>query len=402
MQLADALKLAIAHQNAGRAEAAADVYRQILAQDPRNPPANTLLARILLRQGRLADGEAHAATAAKAAPDYAQAWSTRGELLEAMRRNDSAAASYRRALALQPNLVPPLVGLGNLQQLAGDDRAAVASYGRALAVQPGHVPAANNLAQALLKAGEPAAALAATQRTLVREPNNIRAIAYRTTALEELGRTEEVDRLIGFGTATRPIRFPVPDGYADHAEFNAALCREVHAHPNLKADWDPLRRAIRGGAIVTQFLEHKSPAIAAFERMLVAGLNAYIAGLPEDPVHPHFRRRPRGYQLDVWANILGDEGHQSAHIHNLGWLSGTYYAAVPTTVRPDDPARAGWLEFNRPGYGIPHRGTRPLDAVCPEIGMAMVFPSYVWHSTIPFRGGGERISIAFDLHIQDR
>ena len=30
--------------------------------------------------------------------------------------------------------------------------------------------------------------------------------------------------------------------------------------------------------------------------------------------------------------------------------------------------------------------------------MLVLFPSYVWHRTIPFDGGGERISVAFDLH----
>ena len=79
-------------------------------------------------------------------------------------------------------------------------------------------------------------------------------------------------------------------------------------------------------------------------------------------------------------------------------MSGVYYVAVPEPEPGDDP-RAGWIEFNRPGYGIPPlSGSAGIETICPEPGMAILFPSYVWHGTIPFSGGGERISIAFDLH----
>ncbi|UUX51372.1 putative 2OG-Fe(II) oxygenase [Nisaea acidiphila] len=399
MQLSEALSLAIQHQNAGRTAAAAEIYDRILEVAPENPPAATLRARIHLKEGRLDEADRLTETATRAAPDFMQAWNARGDVLDARKEPEAANAAWRRSLVTGPENTGPFVGLGNQFQLDKEYGAAEQAYRRALAGQPGNVPAANNLAQALLIEGDAERALAATDRVLARDPNHVRATAYRSVALEELGRYDEVDRLIAHGSATRPIRFPVPGGYRDHVGFNAALSEEIRNHPNISGNLDPLRRAIRGGAFVPQLFDQKGPAIAAFEQMLAAGLNDYIAGLSRDPSHPFFARIPDGYAVNIWANILGDEGHQSAHIHNAGWLSGTYYAAVPETVRPDDPERAGWLEFNRPGYGIPYRGTRKLEAICPELGMAVVFPSYVWHSTIPFRGGGERISIAFDLHI---
>ena len=399
MQLSEALSLAISHQNAGRDQAAAEIYDRILAVDPGNPPAATLRARIHLKRGELEEADRLTEAAVRRAPDYMQAWNARGDLLDARKEPAAAVEAWRRALITGPGNTGPLVGIGNQLQLERKAAAAARAYARALTGQPGNAAAANNLAQALLIEGDVTGALAATDRVLERDPTHVRATAYRSVALEELGEYDQVDRLIAQGSATRPIRFPVPAGYADHADFNAALSEEIRTHPNLSGDLDPLRRAIRGGAYVSQLFDHKGPAIAAFERMLSEGLGDYIASLSKDPDHPFFARIPERYAVNIWANILGDEGHQSAHIHNAGWLSGTYYAAIPETVSPDDETRAGWLEFNRPGYGIPHRGTRPLDAICPELGMAVVFPSYVWHSTVPFRGGGERISIAFDLHI---
>ena len=33
----------------------------------------------------------------------------------------------------------------------------------------------------------------------------------------------------------------------------------------------------------------------------------------------------------------------------------------------------------------------------PEEGLMLLFPSYMFHRTLPFSGSGERISIAFDV-----
>ena len=126
----------------------------------------------------------------------------------------------------------------------------------------------------------------------------------------------------------RFITLPVPAGYPDLAAFNRAFAAAIRGHPNRRSDWDPSKRAIRGGAIVTDVLKHDDPAIRGFARSLAAVLERYVRDLPPragDPGHPHLRAIPKGYALDAWANILDDGGHHSGHIHNLGWLSGVYY-----------------------------------------------------------------------------
>jgi len=34
----------------------------------------------------------------------------------------------------------------------------------------------------------------------------------------------------------------------------------------------------------------------------------------------------------------------------------------------------------------------------PAEGVVLLFPSYLWHATVPFERGEERISIAFDVY----
>ncbi len=401
MQIADALRLAIRHFNAGQASEGTALCEAILNAQPDNPVANCLLARARLRAGAPQDARTLVDRAKRAAPDYPAALELDARLLDEAEGADgpTVARAYRRALAVNPAAAALWFAYGNLRQGAfGESEGSLAPYARSLAAKPGEVPVAMNLATARLKLDEAEAALALCEETLAGQPTHIRALALKTTALFDLGRPEPANALTGFGTLTRPMMLPVPQGYDSLDAFNADFAAAIRSHPRRRDDYDPNKRAIRGGSIVTDLLNHDHPAIRGFHTALDAAIAAYGAGLPDLPGHPHIDGRPCGYALDVWGNILRAQGHQDGHIHNLGWLSGVYYVEMPEVLHEDDPNREGWIEFNHPGYGIPDRGMATSHQVCPRPGMIVLFPSYVWHRTVPFEGAGERISVAFDLH----
>jgi hypothetical protein len=51
-----------------------------------------------------------------------------------------------------------------------------------------------------------------------------------------------------------------------------------------------------------------------------------------------------------------------------------------------------------PDYKLPEGFTPERRTVRPEPGLAVFFPSYVFHSTLPYEGEGERLGIAFDVY----
>jgi hypothetical protein len=57
--------------------------------------------------------------------------------------------------------------------------------------------------------------------------------------------------------------------------------------------------------------------------------------------------------------------------------------------------RAGWLAFGEASLGL--EGFGPDHFVRPEPGMLVLFPSYMWHGTVPFVEGGRRLTAAFDV-----
>ncbi len=78
-----------------------------------------------------------------------------------------------------------------------------------------------------------------------------------------------------------------------------------------------------------------------------------------------------------------------------------YYVTVPKVVKGNDSARAGWLEFGRPDYPLPPDFEPALTVRQPRPGLALFFPSYFFHGTIPFEGNEERVGIAFDAYPED-
>ena len=70
--------------------------------------------------------------------------------------------------------------------------------------------------------------------------------------------------------------------------------------------------------------------------------------------------------------------------------------ALPALGTGDD-GTAGWIEFGRPYWDFQIRAEPETRLIEPEEGLMLLFPSYMFHRTLPFAGAGERISIAFDV-----
>jgi hypothetical protein len=115
----------------------------------------------------------------------------------------------------------------------------------------------------------------------------------------------------------------------------------------------------------------------------------------DDRDHPLFRRRSRGVRYQgSWSARLRDCGFHTNHVHPFGWISSCYYVSLPDVI-DDKTERQGWLKFGEPGFdaGLSNPVRRNVK---PAVGRLVLFPSYMWHGTIPFRSQQHRTTIAFD------
>jgi uncharacterized protein (TIGR02466 family) len=122
----------------------------------------------------------------------------------------------------------------------------------------------------------------------------------------------------------------------------------------------------------------------------------YVDRLPQQGEHPMFSRKTGDFDFAAsWSVRLHRYGYHTMHIHPLGWISSAYYVQVPAEVAGSDQAGGG-LKFGEPDIDLGEAGTARR-RIQPAVGRLVLFPSYMWHGTVPFESDGPRTTVAFDV-----
>jgi hypothetical protein len=103
------------------------------------------------------------------------------------------------------------------------------------------------------------------------------------------------------------------------------------------------------------------------------------------------------YFEGAWSVRLGSQGFHVVHTHPLGWISSAFYVALPETM---GKGQAGWLQLGAPPPDL-RLDLAPYCMIEPKPGRLALFPSTMWHGTVPF-DDGERLTIAFDMRVPVR
>ncbi|MGA9580809.1 MAG: putative 2OG-Fe(II) oxygenase [Allosphingosinicella sp.] len=183
-------------------------------------------------------------------------------------------------------------------------------------------------------------------------------------------------------------------GAAELADL-AGVLRTLH-----DARFHPVGQSLRGGTQTRgNLLARPEPEIARLGRRLGEAVRSHVANLPPaDPGHPLLRHRNSNLSFGgSWSVRLADGGFHVSHVHPGGVMSSACYISLPERLGEDD-AREGWLEIGRPPPEL-KVDLPPIATVEPRPGRLVLFPSYVFHGTRPFRAG-ERLTIAFDVVTQ--
>lgn len=181
----------------------------------------------------------------------------------------------------------------------------------------------------------------------------------------------------------------------EYAREIAAVLEPLHV--TMKA---PANQSLRGGTQTSGALFRRpNPQIKNMREAIIAKVRSAVGKLAQDSYHPFLGRKtdPSDF-VGSWSVRLSgaDEGHHASHFHGKGWISSAYYAKLPVVMKQgtDDPA--GCIQFGAPpdhlGLDLPPRRT-----VRPEEGQLVLFPSYMWHGTIAFKGEDTRLTAAFDI-----
>ena len=187
----EALAMAIQHHQAGRLQAAEQIYRQILQAEPNQADAWHLLGVMASQIGKHEVAVQYIGRAIGLNGRAAAFHSNLGEAYRALHRTPEALACYRRALELKPDFAQAHYNQGNALCDQGTPDEAIASYRRALELKPDYAEAHSNLGAAFLDQGQLEEAIACYRRALELKPHLAEAHNNLGNALQKQGNLDE-------------------------------------------------------------------------------------------------------------------------------------------------------------------------------------------------------------------
>jgi len=190
--------LAIVLENQGLAAQAMEKYGAALEREEDHHAARHNLARLLAREGRLADAEREylvALETARGQPMHASILLGLGDVVAAQGRVAEASELYADATEIDPRFAPAWGRLGNaLAETARHADAAVA-FGRALDLDPQDVEALSGMGFSLLFRERIDEATTAFRSALAIRPDHLRSRNGLAATLTEAGRLDEAERI---------------------------------------------------------------------------------------------------------------------------------------------------------------------------------------------------------------
>jgi tetratricopeptide (TPR) repeat protein len=419
----------------GRAEQAVACYARAEAAGANGPELQDARAGALLDAGDPARALAQAQQLNRSHPDFVPGYGTLAHLLwehgAAFAPDVDPAAHFRTGLEAQPGnsalrlsysqflmaAKQPEAALEQVRRLRtdGDHPVYVSLEATALEVLGRSDEAGKLYAQAfkvlgdrdpaflkvyarhLLRAGQWDHAARMAEASTALAPTSQEAWAYLATAWRLLEDPRE-HWLCAYDHLVDLVEVEPPPGYEGLDDYLAALLATLETLHQARRE--PMMQTLRGGSQTPgRLFGRPEPVLAEAEATIAWAVERWLARLPQDDKHPFLSRRAASLRFSgSWSVRLWSSGSHVNHIHPEGWISSAYYVSLPPSVRQPTQADgdAGCIQFGQPPVELgldlaPRRVIRPIR------GRLALFPSYVWHGTVPFQDEQPRVTIAFDV-----
>jgi len=183
------LAQAVAYHKDGRLDEAANLYREILSERPRDFDAQHLLGVVALQQGRFDIAQRLIDSALSINPTDAPAMGNLGTSYMRDGQLEPALQWYELALQLQPNSSTALINVGTALHNLGRSRDAIPMLRKAYAADANSYEACNLLGACLIKCGEAHEAASLFDAATRAEPGNAEGWANLSAALNAIGQS---------------------------------------------------------------------------------------------------------------------------------------------------------------------------------------------------------------------
>lgn len=378
---------------AGDLDGAEAAYQEALKRAPgRVETASEYADVIWMRRGDLNAAQVVLDRAAHAGGPPAPLLLTKAKLYEAAGEADKAA----ELLALAAERMPDEVALTMAAAQSALERGRLDEAERLAEAAEARLPDSpgvlNQLAIVYLACGKADLALARARKGLAFAPENQSLWGWAATAARAVG-DPLYRELYDYDAMVRAYDIEAPAGWDSLDAYLADLATALHKIHLYNEH--PSAQSLRHGSQTTYRLTGSNdPAIKALFRAIDAPIRQHMASMGHG-TDPARARNTGNYRIEgAWSVRLKPGGFHKDHFHPEGWLSSAFYVETPDGAL-DSPEKQGWIRFGQP----PFKTVPELPAehfVRPKPGRLVLFPSYMWHGTVPFTTDERRMTVAFD------
>jgi predicted O-linked N-acetylglucosamine transferase (SPINDLY family) len=240
--LSEALAIAIQHHEAGRLQAAEQIYRKILSVDPDHIDALHLIGIAAFQTGQHEAAVEYISRAIELNGAEASFHYSLGNVFKVIHRWDDAIRCYGRALELRPDFAEAYNSLGDTFREKGDLDRAIACLCRAGELKPDFPEAHFNLGLSYLTQRKPDEAIAAYRRALKLRPDFVEVHNNLGNVWQALG---DLDEAVTSYLRAAELRPDLPESHSNlgscfhrQGELDKAIAsfrRALELKPNLAA-----------------------------------------------------------------------------------------------------------------------------------------------------------------------
>ena len=410
------LNLGIIFKKLGKLNKAKDSYRQAISLKSNYAEAHNNLGNVFEEMGRFEDAVSSYRNAISFNISFAEAHNNLGVAFEKLGQSDNAESSYKKAIALNSEYAEAYNNLGNVLAETGRLEDAEISYRKAIKFKHNYFEAHNNLGNVLrlgkkyeeatyhfdfLKTDFGTAlsleCLYLSKKYIEFEKRlnalsllenvNLRVAALSSFAAQQLKKKDP------YPFCKNPIDFVLIQNISDYDLNSGDILDEIIKETDeYQLNWEA-RTTKFGFQGPSDIFEKPSKIILVLEKIIQQAITTYYNNFKLES-NLFMKLWPKKYKLSGWYNRLVKNGHHTSHIHQTGWLSGVIYLKTINIPNSDE----GAIEFGLHGYDLPIVDANyPRKIHKPKRGDIVLFPSSLFHRTIPFKIDSERSTIAFDL-----
>lgn len=419
------------------ADQALSLFSQLREPEHRDA-ISASLSSLLIRQGRLLEAEKVLV--------QSPGTSTRADLITNLAilssehgRVSRARTFYLQALELEPQSFIPAYNLARFYFLQGEMDRAHAAVIQALHRAPQAKEGYQLLEQIESGRGDFQAALVAIDQWRRCHPNDLAAQIAQCRILATIGEHHRLTQLLstlvsrcpghpellallaglprqlrqqqGLSAAVSACFEPELQVHHRSSVLPEALCLQLEqmilADPTLHAH-RPHKPSRRGSQTHELFSDPLVEPLQSLVAILKPHLQEMVASFNQEQRQTlAFPMTTESLGFSGWGVVLESGGYQAPHVHPESLFSGVVYLRVPLS----DQSRKS-VDHHPPGslcfYGDGVHETAGLDSsalahqhstlsIFPVRGDVILFPSFLWHGTVPFVADDSRICLAFNV-----